>query len=834
MDEIGGYRLVALLGEGGMGRVHLARAASGRLVAVKTVREHLAADARFRERFRRETAAARSVAGPFTAAVLAADPEAVRPWLATEFCTGPTLTGAVSVLGPLASGDLAALGAALAEAVAAVHAVGLVHRDLKPSNIVVTRDGPMVIDFGIARTAADESLTGSGEVVGSPGFIAPELLTGTGEPGPAVDVFALGALLAYAATGRPPFGTGPVHQVLYRTMNSPPDLDGVAETAGGDGAAGWRELLGSCLSREPGERPTVAELLDACAARTEGDPWWEREAVSGLIRRREEEVAALVARAREWESVAGAEAGNRAGVGTAADVGAGADVGTTAAEDTPTDTPAAGPRTRGTTPRGPASGTTLAPGRAGAAPVVGGSPGASRRTFLRWGGAALAAGSAIGAVAWFTELTGDDDKDGADSGPSASPGPYTLGRALWTRDIGDALPIRHGDALYLVSESALTRLDARTGAVGWSYPAEDIAHVVPGDGVVHLARSSSMSLAVIVALDAATGVAKWSANPAVRNPHRPPGPRESDPSDPGLVASVDGEHSRLSVSADILCVVTYSSYATLWAERVARKRPWRAYGYDPRTGAPLWFHEGAPAGVAGLDQRDGRIGVAAASPYSAEEKETDAALTVLRARDGTLDREISAGARYPESYLGVRGIRYYARAGRLKAVDLATRRTRWSLEQAEENRDAAITDTAAAGLVHTADHRSLKALDADTGRTRWSLTEVGLLEDGSLAVADGLVYGTGTSPEGGEAIGDTPGWGVHARNAATGALVWAAETGEVRTVIARSGPEGETDEKDEKSSEGADGAETGADETGLVHVVSASGTLSTFAAPELT
>lgn len=780
MEQLGGYRLVALLGEGGMGRVHLGRAASGRLVAVKTVHEHLAADTLFRERFRREAAAARSVAGPFTAAVLDADPEAVRPWLATEFCTGPTLTGAVTALGPLASGELAALGAALAEAVAAVHAVGLVHRDLKPSNIVVTRDGPMVIDFGIARTAADESLTHSGEVVGSPGFIAPELLTGTGEPGPAVDVFALGALLAYAATGRPPFGTGPVHQVLYRTMHGPADLDGPAGTP--DGSARWRELLESCLSREPGDRPTPAEVLAACAAWTEGDPWWEREAVSGLIRRREEEVAELVARAS----------------GAAADAPAG-DV----APDVATGARTGAPRT------------TLAPG-AGATTVLSGARGTSRRRFLRWGGAALVGGSAIGAVAWLTELTGDGDGDkgkgdAADPATAVPSGPYTLGRALWTRDIGEARPIRHGDALYLRDENALTRLDPRSGAVAWSYPAEGITDAVPGDELVHVLRAPFMFSTEITALDAATGGEKWSANPLVRNPHRPLELRESADDDP--VTALDGEYATLSVSAGTLCIATYSSYSTMWARRAGKQRPWRAYGYDPRSGASRWFHQGTSAEVVALHQRDGRIGVVATTGSSAsEQREPDEPLAVLRAADGTLEREISGGARYPESYLGARGVRHYATDGRLRAVDLASRRTRWTRELSEEesDTDTTITPTAHAGLVHTATYNTLRALDADTGRTRWSLTDVGLPKDGALLVADGLVYGHGTAPKGQESSADGADWGVHARDAATGRLVWAAGTGEVRTVLVGTG--------------------SGA-ESAFVHVVSTDGTLSTFAAP---
>lgn len=783
MEEFGGYRVVAPLGEGGMGRVHLARAASGRLVAVKTVHEHLAADPRFRERFRREAAAARSVAGPFTAAVLDADPAAVRPWLATEFCAGPTLTGAVSALGPLAAGELAALGAALAEAIAAVHAAGLVHRDLKPSNIVVTRDGPMVIDFGIARTAAEESLTGSGEIVGSPGFIAPELLTGAGEPGPAVDVFALGALLAYAATGRPPFGTGPVHQVLYRTMHGTADLDGPAEEPGArkGAATGWRELLGSCLSQEPGDRPTVAEVLTACAAWTEGDPWWEREAVAGLIRRREDEVAALVA--------TGLEATTGATVG-AADV----------------------QRPPGTTVIGHSPGTTLAPG-AGAGTVL--SQSASRRRFLRWGGAALAGGSAIATVAWLTSLTGRDE------GPEPIP-PHTKGRVLWTRGIGEATPVRNGDALYLVGTDELTRLDARTGAVAWTYRAEDIARVVPEGELVHVLHAGGLSRVGVTTLAAATGTEKWAVDPAVFNPWRAAALRELSAADKAdATDATDGEFADLSVSTDLLCLVTYTSYSTRWARRTGQKRHWRAYGYDPRTGKPLWFHQGGQAEVVDLHQASGRIAVASArTAFEARssEKATDAGgadgepLAVLRAADGTQERAIPGGSRYPQAHPGARGVRHYATGGRLRAVDLATRRTLWSRALPKgEAEDTAITPTAVAGLVYATTYDSLRAFDAETGRTRWSLRHVGWPADhGPLPVSGGFVYGLGTAPEGEEPDGYP--WAVHARNAATGALVWAAGTGDAEHVVVGDGGAGATG-------------------PGLVHV-SVDGTLSTYAAPE--
>ncbi|WP_258047078.1 serine/threonine-protein kinase, partial [Streptomyces sp. SM13] len=326
MEQVARYRLVALLGEGGMGRVHLARTASGRLVAVKTVHEHLAADPQFRERFRRETLAARAVAGPFTAAVLDADPGAVRPWLATEFCAGPTLTETAGALGPLDAGPLAGLGAALAEALASIHRAGLVHRDLKPSNVLLTRGGPKVLDFGIARRAADETLTDTGEVIGSPGFIAPELLTADDEPSPAADVFALAALLARMATGRAPFGSGPAHQVLYRTVRGEADLDGAPTDE-------WRAFLASCLTGDPAERPTVAEVLSWCAQRSPAGAWWERDPVSGLVRDHENSVAALVAGDRPEARDRGARADAATAVPSPADTDTDAGADPTAVPD---------------------------------------------------------------------------------------------------------------------------------------------------------------------------------------------------------------------------------------------------------------------------------------------------------------------------------------------------------------------------------------------------------------------------------------------------------------------------------------------------------------------
>ncbi|MFD8909948.1 protein kinase [Streptomyces sp. NPDC059575] len=249
---VGPYRLLGRLGSGGMGRVYLGRSAGGRTVAVKIVHPHFALDEEFRARFRREVAAARRVGGAWTAPVLDADPEAPVPWVATAYAAGPSLAAAVTERGPLPEPTVRALGAGLAEALAAVHALDLVHRDVKPSNILLTLDGPLLIDFGIARaTDGTASLTSTGVSIGSPGYMAPEQILGTPVTG-AADVFSLGAVLAYAATGRPPFTSDSAAALLYKVVHEEPQLDGLT----GD----LRDLAAACLAKDPASRPTPAEL----------------------------------------------------------------------------------------------------------------------------------------------------------------------------------------------------------------------------------------------------------------------------------------------------------------------------------------------------------------------------------------------------------------------------------------------------------------------------------------------------------------------------------------------------------------------------------------------
>ncbi|MFG3286068.1 serine/threonine-protein kinase [Streptomyces sp. NPDC048111] len=251
--SIGAYRLLGRLGAGGMGRVYLGRSAGGRTVAVKVVHPHFALDEQFRARFRHEVEAARRVGGKWTAPVLDADPQAPVPWVATGYVAGPSLTQAVVDRGPLPAASVHVLGAGLAEALAAVHALGLVHRDVKPSNVLLTLDGPRLIDFGIARaTDGTASLTASGVSIGSPGYMSPEQILGRPVTG-AADVFSLGAVLAYAVTGEPPFPGDSSAALLYKVVHEPPEL-GAALTGV------LRETVAACLVKDPADRPTPSAL----------------------------------------------------------------------------------------------------------------------------------------------------------------------------------------------------------------------------------------------------------------------------------------------------------------------------------------------------------------------------------------------------------------------------------------------------------------------------------------------------------------------------------------------------------------------------------------------
>ncbi|MQS08882.1 serine/threonine-protein kinase, partial [Streptomyces alkaliphilus] len=268
---IGDYRLIARLGEGGMGNVYLARSPRGRTVAVKTIRSVLAGEPDFRRRFAQEITAARRVGDTWTAPVLDADPEADVPWVATGYIAGPSLHDVVTGgHGPLPERSVLILAHGLTRALGAIHGAGLVHRDLKPSNILLTIDGPRVIDFGIARVLESTApgVTRTGSTVGSPGFMSPEQVRGETLT-PASDVFCLGSVLAYAATGRTPFGStdSGLHVLLFRVAEEEPDLD--------DLPGELRGLVADCLAKDPAARPGTEALAERLApvAEASREPW---------------------------------------------------------------------------------------------------------------------------------------------------------------------------------------------------------------------------------------------------------------------------------------------------------------------------------------------------------------------------------------------------------------------------------------------------------------------------------------------------------------------------------------------------------------------------------
>lgn len=373
--RIADHRLLGRLGAGGMGVVYLARTPNGALVALKVLLAEYAEEPGFKQRFRREVEVARQIHSPWAVPLVDADADAEAPWLATAYVPGPSLGEAVAAYGPLAEPGVRLLGARLAEALREVHRAGLVHRDLKPGNVLIAHDGPRLIDFGIARAPQDTALTATGMVVGTPGYLSPEQATGPGGDGigPASDVFSLGCVLAFAATGRAPFGSGAVDALLYRAVHDPADLDGVP--------AGLLEVLGRCLEKDPARRPAAEELAGELAAGAvapdEAASGWLPEPVTRLIAERSAAALALP----DIEH-------------------------TLAPSDAPADAAPAEPDTRETS---------AAPGRQDARPA------GRRRFLLLAGGAAVAAGAG---TAWWAAARDDDAKA---AGPAAARRPvYTV------------------------------------------------------------------------------------------------------------------------------------------------------------------------------------------------------------------------------------------------------------------------------------------------------------------------------------------------------------------------------------------------------------------------
>jgi serine/threonine protein kinase len=276
--QIGPFALLGRLGRGGMGTVFLGRLPSGRLAAIKLVNPGLAEDTQFRERFTREVEAARAVGGFFNAPIVDADTRAATPWLATAYIEGPTLQEAVRQHSSLSTEAATTVMLGLCEALIAIHHARLVHRDLKPSNIILASDGPRVIDFGIAHAVDDLRITNYGAVIGTPEYMSPEQTRGEVDLTAASDVFALGAVMVFAAAGHAPFYGNDYHGMLNNIRTASPDLDGVPHTLA--------PIVAACLDKDPGRRPRLATILNAAPghhqtppatpAYVDRDRWWLR------------------------------------------------------------------------------------------------------------------------------------------------------------------------------------------------------------------------------------------------------------------------------------------------------------------------------------------------------------------------------------------------------------------------------------------------------------------------------------------------------------------------------------------------------------------------------
>lgn len=529
--EIGGYRVLKRLGAGGMGVVYLGRSPAGTLVAVKVVRPRLVGDGRYRARFRREVAAARTVTGAYTAPLVDADPDAEQPWLATAYLPGLSLDEAVRTFGALPAAVVRLLATALAEALAGIHGAGLVHRDFKPGNIMLTPRGPCVIDFGIARPEDSATLTQDGALIGTPGFMSPEQAAG-GRAGPPADVFALGSVLAYATAGRAPFDAGDRAGTLQRIQRGQADLGGVTDRR-------LRSVVAACLRAEPRRRPVASALLDLLgepAASVHGTRWlpaplaeeidartarepWPRSGAARAVRPGEVTADPFA------ETAATGWTGSTGGRGAAGEKGPGDRRGGTGPSVAP------GNRTRGARRRALLLGLT-ATGFAGAAALArplldgsGDSPPSGDGGRGRDSGTPAASPPRAGEV-WRerARYRGEHPTGlhtaggvlfahGGDKGGVQALDPRT-GKELWRRRWGsgdDGEFAAGGGGAYLVgppgAETQRVRaLDPASGGERWSHAAEFgfVDAVVAAGGLTYVAADG------VVALDSRSGEERWS------------------------------------------------------------------------------------------------------------------------------------------------------------------------------------------------------------------------------------------------------------------------------------------------------------------------------------
>ncbi|MFD0686247.1 outer membrane protein assembly factor BamB family protein [Actinomadura fibrosa] len=563
--RIGGYRVLGRLGAGGMGTVYLGRSAAGLPVAIKVIHAGRADEPSFRARFAREVTAARAVSGAFTAPVIDADPDAADPWLVTAYLPGLSLQEAVAQHGPLPVPAVFGLGASLAEALLSVHRAGVVHRDLKPANVMLAPDGPRLIDFGIAHAVGAAVVTRTGHMVGSPGYLPPEQATG-GDTGPAGDVFSLGAVLAFAATGEGPFGRGPAEALIYRLVHDAPRLDAVPDPE-------LRALIAACLAKQPEQRPGLDWLLPRFAARSpdvhvlQGTGWLPGPVAAEIAQA--ERAPAGSGPGRRRVLVAGAAAGTVAVLGGGAALtawltrpddrkpkAAASVPATPVASATATAPP---PKAKqvwkhdlGVDPYGglaAGNGVLVASGDQGRLIALDARTGrerwrhrygdrgegaaswrtpvmAGRDLYVGWpetGGPLFAFDAATGRERWRSPVSDDARDPAAGAGRVFAGGRGTAfvavdaatGAERWRRTLGDlitAAPSVDGRIVFVNTDDAVHALDAASGRPRWKHAmpkgptGERAEGPVAANGLVYCPGASGE----LLALDAATGKKRWS------------------------------------------------------------------------------------------------------------------------------------------------------------------------------------------------------------------------------------------------------------------------------------------------------------------------------------
>ncbi|MER7841344.1 serine/threonine-protein kinase [Streptomyces sp. NPDC096040] len=724
--ELGNYRMLRRLGAGGMGRVYLARSPGGRTVAVKVVRPDLAADADFRDRFRYEVEIARAVSGRYTAPVVDADPDASLPWLATSYVLGPDLTDVVAAHGPLPERTVRALAAGLAAALQEIHAAGLIHRDLKPSNVLLAADGPRVIDFGIARAVDGNRMTQTGVVVGSPGYMPPEQALGQ-EVGAAGDVFSLGAVLAFAATGRGAFGDGAASHaaMLYQVVHGQPDLTGVPQSLAG--------VVRACLQKEPAQRPAPAEIVAALAPQgVEGAlSDWLPSAVASTIATHaagildlEGETAPAPAAAFGPAPAAMSAPGYGyppvvPGYGSVPAAGHGA--------------PAAGANPYST----PAPGTV----RLGPAPATASVPSRRRALGLALGGAASVAAVGGGTAWWLGRNGGTAGSAAAAGGKGSSAQPvgenFTTPPAgvapqpLWHRTAADdstdsEVPLLVDQGLLLVSGDPLVAYDMTTGKPRWSKP--DIcrtgAELLFHDGKVFLADGDYDG--VLVAHDVKSGEETWRSRLGKQlNVERTIG---IDAKNVYVTLTDLGESKSATDYRTAVAAISHTTGRQVWLQR----RDWGTDEYDVQ-GAVFGKYLVYTDSKFNLTVRDTATG--------------DQVWTKKIGDDWSWRPTVADGL-------------VFIPGERLQAVDVETGDTRWTLSP--NGRRGFYNPSVVDGVLYAGDHdRGVWAVDIKTHKRLW------LCDENSRGAQTFLKAGTTLY-----GAGDSLAGGVAAIDAGTGKVRW--------------------------------------------------------------